>query len=529
MKYSNILLGICLLSGSLCSCNKFLEESPKSITPVDAYFQSVSQAESAINYLYGKGTGPGRFYNINGLYDGTNSFTLDNLSGLANNTVAQDPSIRHFASLTQTVGNASNYLGAIWSSFYSSIASANTIIDKVTASTSIAEGAKAPLLATARFYRAVDYYYLVRIFGGVPLILAPYTSLENLYAPRASVDSVYASIVEDLNWAIDKGGLADKPMGSNGNRISKGSAEVVLAEVYLTMAGYPLQKGAESYTKALQTAQKLIQSTGGYALFASDGKSTAFDKLRLTSYDQGSAYLYFIEYNGNIQSSGFPEYTLPNSFPVPIPNSDLKVQYTLMTTPWTPSNTLLSMYDSTNDIRRHNRQFYHNSFSYINKSGSLTTIKIPTLPFRWYDSTAIFETAASSKYIDVYRMADVYLIAAEAANALGQDPTPYLDPILSRAYVHKPSIPTSQQARRDLILAERFRELAMEGHFWFDLVRTRLYPDVGAGHTVSFSALVGHDNGRGQKFQQKDLLMPIPSTELQRNPALKPQNPGYEQ
>ncbi|UAY56964.1 RagB/SusD family nutrient uptake outer membrane protein [Arachidicoccus terrestris] len=527
MKYSIIIIGAFFLAGSLSGCSKFLEESPKSITPVDAYFTSVSQAESAVNYLYGKGTGPGRFFNIGGLYDGTNSFTLDNLSGMANNTVAQDPSVRYFASLTQTVGNSSNYLGGVWSSFYSSIASANTIIDKVSNSNTIEQSAKAPLIATARFFRAIDYYYLVRLFGAVPLILKPYTSLENLYAPRASVDSVYASIVDDLNWAIEKGNLADKPMGSNGNRISKGTAEVVLAEVYLTMAGYPLQKGADSYTKALKTAKNLIASPGGYSLFTSEGKVTAFDKLRLTSYDQGSEYLYFIEYNANIQGSAYPEYTLPNSFPVPIPNANIKVQYTLMTTPWTPSTTLLSLYDSTSDIRRHNRQFYHNSFTYTDKSGKLRTIGIPTLPFRWFDSTAIFETGASGKYVAVYRMADIYLIAAEAANALGQDPSPYLDPILNRAYVHKPAIPAGQTARRDLILAERYRELAMEGHFWFDMTRTRLYPDVGAGHKVSFSALVGHDNGRGQKFQEKDLLMPIPSTEMQRNPALKPQNPGY--
>lgn len=527
MKYSNILLGLGLLSAGLSGCSKFLDESPKSITPVDAYFTSVSQAESAVNYLYGKGAGPGRFFNINGLYDATNSFTLDNLSGMANNNVAQDPSIRYFASLTQTMGNSSNYLGGIWSGFYNSIASANTIIEKVEASSTIEENAKAPLLATARFFRAVDYYYLVRLFGAVPLILKPYTSLENLYAPRASVDSVYGAIVEDLTWAIDNGKLADKPMGSNANRISKGTAEVVLAEVYLTMAGYPLEKGNGSYTKALQTAQNLISSAGGYALFSSDANQTAFDKLRLSSFDQGSEYLYFIEYDADIERSGFPEYTLPNSFPVPIPEANLKVQYTLMTTPWTPSKTLLSMYDSTNDIRRHNRQFYHNSFTYTDKSGKPRTIQIPTLPFRWYDSTAIFETAASSKYIAVYRMADVYLIAAEAANALGQDPTPYLTPILNRAYEHAPTIPSGQPARRDFILAERYRELAMEGHFWFDMIRTRLYPDVAASHAVSFSQLIGHDNGRGQKYQEKDLLMPLPSTEMQRNPALKPQNPGY--
>lgn len=527
MKNFIIILGSCLMLLAQQSCNKFLEESPKSITPVDAYFTSVDQAQSAVNYLYNKSTGPGRFFQVNGLYDGTNSFTLDNLSGMANNTVAQDPSIRHFGSLTQTVGNSSNYLGATWAAFYSSIASANTIISKVMASESIAKGSKAPLLATARFFRAIDYYYLVRLFGGVPLIRQPYESTENLYAPRASVDSVYDAIVTDLNWAIDNGGLPDKPMGSNGNLITKGTVEVLLSEVYLTMAGYPLEKGAPSYTKALATAKKVISSTGGYALFTSDANNTAFDKLRLGSFDQGSEYVYFMEYNAAIEQSPFPEYTLPNSFPRPIPNSDLTIQYTLMTSPWTPSSTLLSMYDSTNDIRRHNKQFYHNSFTYTDNSGKLTTIKMATLPYRWYDSTAIFESAASGKYISVYRMADVYLIAAEAANGLNQDPTPYLQPVLNRAYVKQQAIPIDPKGRRDFILAERFRELAMEGHFWFDMLRTRLYPDVTSGGAVHFSALVGHSNGRGQKYQHKDLLLPIPSTELQRNPELKPQNPGY--
>jgi starch-binding outer membrane protein, SusD/RagB family len=124
-------------------------------------------------------------------------------------------------------------------------------------------------------------------------------------------------------------------------------------------------------------------------------------------------------------------------------------------------------------------------------------------------------------------LADVYLIAAEAANELGQDPTPYLTPILNRAYTTPPVIPTGQSDRRNLILGERYRELAMEGHFWFDMVRTQLYPDVDASHNVTFSALVGHSNGRGQAFATMDLLMPLPPTELQRNPNLKPQNPGY--
>src|SRR5882757_614862 len=252
---------------AVSSCHKFLQENPKSSQPVDAYFQTIDQAQSAVTYLYNTGTGPGNFYNVGGLYDATNAFAFYNLSGMSNNVVAQNPSVRYFASLTQTADNEDNYVGGIWSSFYSNIADANTIISKVGASTTIDQAAAAPLVATARFFRAMDYYYLVRIFGAVPLILQPYENLNNRYAPRSTVDSVYGAIVADLQWAYTNGNLADKPMGANGNQVSKGTVGGILSEVYLTMAGHPLQKGQAAYTQALQQAQAVINSAGGYALF----------------------------------------------------------------------------------------------------------------------------------------------------------------------------------------------------------------------------------------------------------------------
>ena len=523
------ILFILLATGltGLSSCKKFLAESPKSTQPVDAYYQTIDQVQSAVTYLYNVGTGPGSFYNVGGLYDGTYSFALDNLSGMSNNVVAQNPSVRYFASLSQTADNEDNYGGSIWASFYSNIASANTVIAKVGSSTTIDQTAAAPLVATARFFRAMDYYYLVRLFGTVPLILKPYENLDNLYAPRTSLDSIYSAIVADLQWAYTNGALADKPMGANGNQVSKGTVGAILSEVYLTMGGYPLQQGQAAYTQALQQAQAVLSSSGGYALFDNSSGTTPFDKLRLTAYDQGSEYMYFIEYNSAIQQSAYPEYSLPNTFPLTVPNSNLQVAYTLVTQAWTPSATLLNMYDSANDIRRHEKQFYSTSFNYITTGGTPASIPYSYMPYRWFDSTALFSTAASGKYVSVYRLADVYLIAAEAANELGQDPTPYLTPIINRAYVTPPAIPAGQGNRRNFILAERFRELAMEGHFWFDMLRTQSYPDVDASHNVTFSALVGHSNGRGQQYTATDLLLPLPTTEMQRNPNLRPQNPGY--
>ena len=526
MKY--LIIGLLFLSiASYSSCNKFLEEKPKSNIPVGEYFNTLEEAQSAVNYLYNHGTGIENFYGQHGtLYDGTNTFTLDAMSGLSNNPVAQDPSIRNFASLTQNASNSDSYLDDIWSSFYKNVANANTIIVNLEKNKDIDTKDKAPLIATAKFFRAVDYYYLVRLFGAVPLILKPYTSVEDINTPRASVDSVYNAIVDDLEWALKHGNLPDKPMGANNNKITKGTVQVILAEAYLTMAGYPLEKGKEYYKKALTVADKLLQSTGGYALFNHSGGTTAFDKLRLTSFDQGDEYLFFVEYDPTIQSSSFTEYTLPNTFPSSVPKSNLEIQYTLVVQSWTPSDLLLNMYDSTNDIRRHEGQFYHSEFKYQTQEGTTASIHFQEMPYRWFDSTALFSTATSGKYFAAYRLADAYLIAAEAANALGQDPTPYLNPILKRAYVDVPTIPTAPTERRDMILAERYRELAMEGHFWFDMLRTRLYPEVDENHNVTFSSLIGHSNGRGQTFEKKDLLLPIPITEMERDPELT-QNPGY--
>src|SRR5579871_476823 len=100
----SVVAGLILFS----SCHKFLEENPKSSQPVDAYYQTIDQVQSAVNYLYNVATGPGSFYNIGNLYDGTYAMTFDNLSGLANNVVAQNPSVRYYASLTQTADNQAN-------------------------------------------------------------------------------------------------------------------------------------------------------------------------------------------------------------------------------------------------------------------------------------------------------------------------------------------------------------------------------------------------------------------------------------
>lgn len=511
---------------SCCSCNNFLDETPRSQEPVDSFYRTETQLQSAVNALYTTGNGPSSLYAPLGYYDATWAFAFDNMAGMSDNPALQEPSAGYLARLVQTSTNVGTFVGGVWLSLYESIKNCNTIIAKVDLNGSAIDAITASRgIATARFFRAADYYYLVRLFGGIPLLNKPVNSLQEVYLGRGPIEEVYKFITDDLEWVLAKGNLADKPMGTNSNQISKGTVAGLLSEVYLTMAGYPLLKGGEYYAKALTAARSVINSPGGYALFDNSGGTTPFDKLRMTQYDKGSEYLYFVEYESTIRPSGYPLWSFPVTFK--IADSPVQIKYSFTTLNWKPTGNLLNLYDPVNDIRRRNRQFYHNQFTFKDTKGRAQTINFDTSPFRWYDSLAIFGTGSSGKYTCVYRLADIYLIAAEAANESGADPIPYITPIVNRAYITPPAIPTGKTDRRNLILAERYRELAMEAHFWFDMLRTRLYPDADNQHKVTFSPLIGHDNGRGQRYSEKDLLLPLPPAEIQRNPNLKPQNTGY--
>src|SRR3546814_10893238 len=98
----------------------------------------------------------------------------------------------------------SGYLGGFWRDMYLGISRANNAIKYIPTTPGLPESEANKLLAEARFFRAMNYYYLVRFFGGVPLITEPYESLEKLYVERASVADVYGLIIEDLTFATDR-------------------------------------------------------------------------------------------------------------------------------------------------------------------------------------------------------------------------------------------------------------------------------------------------------------------------------------
>src|SRR5690606_9601621 len=117
------------------------------------------------------------------------------------------------------------------------------------------ETRKNSLLGEAHFLRAYFYFNLVRIFGDIPLILEPLDKTSpQLFAGRSPVADVYQAIVQDLQAAKGMG----LPFTDATGRVSLGAVKSLLASVYLTMAGYPLEGGMEYYQKARDKAFEVI-------------------------------------------------------------------------------------------------------------------------------------------------------------------------------------------------------------------------------------------------------------------------------
>jgi hypothetical protein len=522
---------ILLLTGLICfSCKDFLEEKPRDELSAEQDFTARAHAFNAVNTLYRNGA-PALY--DGSVYAGSEAMIGQYMSGFFDNEYkGQEIQVQHTQQLTLTGRNLSTYLGGIWDDLYRGIARANNAIKNIPATPDLTAAEIRQLSAEARFFRALNYYYLVRLFGGVPVITEPYESLSNdLYVARGTVKEVYTLIEADLEYAVNEGGLPVKPMAANGNRITQGTAATLLAEVYLTMSGFPLQENR--YAEAAEMARSVI-ATGVYSLTQHDRdaagnvvlENSAYNKLRRTDASPNE-YIFFHEYTAGIAASAYPQFT----YPVAKPQG---VKYTLTNGAYQPLNQFLWGYDATNDLRVQEKQYFHTTY---NRAGESRTF--PPTPYLWHDDEALFGNASSGKDKEVYGYADVLLIAAEAI-ALSQGVTPEavnnLAEVRSRAYwktdpmvirAELQALPVNEFVEE--VWAERFRELVFEFQTWYDIVRTRKYPitSAAANGEITFAEVVGQTNPWGKTFAARHLLLPISEAERQRNPNLGEQNPGY--
>ncbi|KAA6341351.1 RagB/SusD family nutrient uptake outer membrane protein [termite gut metagenome] len=436
--------------------------------------------------------------------------------------------------LSITPANIANYTDAVWDGTYTGIARANTAIKYIPSTPDLSDSERNTLLAEAKFFRAFNYFYLVRYFGDVPLILEPYESLNDMYIPRTPTNELYTQIVKDLTEAIAN--LPAVAFCDNAHRIGKYTAETVLAHVYLQMSGYPLQ--ANNYAAAAAAARDVINS-GKHRLIenGSTPETSAYNVIR--TVDDNPEYIYNLEFlspistnNGRIQTS------LPN-----IASTWSVYKYSITNNAYRPVKEYMNVYDKTKDLRAQQDQFFSYSVTY-EKEGQTITYEIPAekspAPHLWYEENAALNTGVCNKDFTIYRYAEVLLIAAEAiaqSEGVTAEAVKYVTDVRARAYaatishteIESSLNGLSKEAFIQEVWIERMRELVFEFRIWDDICRTRLYPvtsDSNPGK-ATFVNVIGAKNPWEQTFQEKHLLWPISANEIQRNPSLT-QNSGYE-
>lgn len=524
------LLSIGLLA-TFSSCDSFLEENPRTNMSTDQFFATPAHAKSAVNGLYRKGAP--MFSADGGVYMPQRATHGGFISGFFDNEYkGQEVICDYSQKLSITPGNISGALDGVWDECYGAISRANAAIKNIPNVPDMSSSEATSLLAEAKFFRAYSYFYLVKYFGDVPLILEPYESLNDMYVPRTATSEVYAQIVKDLVDAV--AGLPAVAFADNHHRISRYTVETVLAHVYLQMSGYPLQ--SNHYADAATMARNVINSGQHRLIEHGDTPETsAYNKIR--TVDDDPEYIYTMEFatgistnNGRIQTS------MPN-----VASTWSVYKYSITNNAYRPVKEYMNVYDKSKDLRAQQGQYFSYSITY-EKDGQVITYDIPEdkspAAHLWYEENAALVTGNCDKDFTIYRFAEVLLIAAEAiaqSEGVTAEAVRYLTDVRARAYTETPrtEIETylsglSKDAFVQEVWMERMRELVYEFRIWDDIQRTRMYPvtsDSNPGK-ASFVNVVGATNPWGQTFRETHLLWPISYNEMQRNPELI-QNPGY--
>jgi hypothetical protein len=528
MKYLKIKVFLSLML-LMASCSDFLEEEPRDQQSVDQFFSEPGQAQSAVNFLYQNGTP--QMYLSQGVFSGARIMYLQYLSGFFDNEFnGQERQVDLAQQLAISPTEIDATLNGIWASLYVGISGANLAIANIPDTPGLSETERTDLIAQASFFRAYAYFHMVRIFGDVPLILEPVGSLDEIFVPRSPVSEVYAQIVTDLNIATAAGSLPNGNMVDNGFRITRETALMLLADVYLTMSGAPLSDNR--YANAAEAARAVINS-GAFSLTPHDTdedgnvilENSAYNKMRRAK-TLSNDYIYQIEYEVGIRSFPYPQWSFPAST-----SGSVGSAYANINNAYGPRPELYAQYDQNLDLRAQEKQFFHTTFTTTGGD----EITFPVTPYIWLDEEVFFTTAQSAKNLRVYSYPEALLIAAEAiaqSEGVTAEAVDYLTQVRARAYwTTDPETIRTELAGLSVgdfveeVWKERNRELIFDFKLWFDMIRTRKYP-AGADGDVTFVDLVGRQNTFGQTFEEKHLLLPISDSEMQRNPELT-QNPGY--
>ncbi|RKR81764.1 putative outer membrane starch-binding protein [Mucilaginibacter gracilis] len=476
-------LVILTLSVTNYGCNKFLDQKPADSLTRDQFFQNETDANAAMV----------------GVYDALQGCVTQFLNwgefrgDLVTATIQSTTNYPYYESFSpDATTNIS--IASDWTAVYKMIGRANIVIESVPGIVNLdrnfTQQKSDAIVGQARFLRALGYFYLVRAFKDVPLILSASSSDDVTFrVPKSSSSVVLDQIEADLSFAANVVPVQYSSVQQTRGFASKGAVYATLTDVYLWRAKY--QQAVDASQKVLDNSlYSLVSGASWFSLFAQKNTSESIFEVQFD---------YKISENNSLRG-------VSGNFTV--------------------NPVLTNYYNIEQDVVRGLNNTYVNAGSFV---------------FWKYSGLSVNGTTNISRPTDdpdfiIYRLADIMLLRAEALSHLDvpqkQEAINLLNQIRSRAgiatYVGIDGT-VDGTLIESYILKERAMELAMEGKRWFDLVREAtndnnpdlLITAVSLGRTVGERALI-----RSRIIDPRSWYLPILSTELNRNPLLV-QNPYY--
>jgi hypothetical protein len=516
-----------LLLGSSCS-DSFFDKYPTDSMISDTYMTSVDEVKTVLYAAYGGMRDP---FGRNVAYFG--DLPTDNAYDykLNNSTV-------HIELHESTVTSSSTSVRDLWESSYQIINRCNLVIDNMEEKFS-GDSQFNQIVGEAKFLRAYVYYVMVRVFAGVPLVLHDIADpMDSFDVGRESVENVYKQIVLDLNDAIAKlpdlyyNAATKEGKEAEVGKATKTAAQASLADTYLT-------RGHFSPAKLIYEAIMAKEDGVNLGLIDGDDYRDIFSAVNVNNKE----IIFAIRY-GYSQTPSMSNYLGTASLP--------NVQGKVVNVDGYPASKVygvnvfimtseLEAKFAANDLRRSVVHTGIRSEEFDDPAGGKYTIPIP-LTLKYFDYRNLTDGKSgnmpeSGCSTIISRYADVILKYAECLNETG-DPAgaiAQLKRIRDRAGLTT-DITADYDAVFQAIEDERQLELCMEGHRWFDLVRTGRAQEVMNAYYAR-----GVTSGLPQTMaiyqygslevpstvQDHELIYPIPYAQTILSPDKLLQNPNY--
>lgn len=449
----------------MTSCgDSFFDLEPASSVTIDKVYKTASDYNVAVIGCYAKLQSQVNFYTE------CCEYRSDNLSLGAPTAGTQDRyDIDHF-----TEKPSNGILSSYWANFNNNVYRCNLLLDQIDGA-NFAENLKKQYKGEAMFIRALNYFNMYRIWGGVPATKHVVSAAEALKVARYSDEQMFDLIAGDLKEIVDNNYLPETYSSADMGRATSGAAKALLGKVYLTF---------HKWTEAKDILSQLI---GKYQLVSPIAQVFDVDNKN------NNEIIFAVHFNKEIEGEGHSYwYNLTNA-------SDDTNQ----------TSSLLNTFPTGDDRK--------DLITYVQVEKNVRLMN------KFYDTKSpTFKTVGNDQIL--LRYADVLLMYAEALNEILYDASEgslalkYLNAVRQRAGISNLTVkqlPTQEKFRKG-ILVERQREFPYEGQRWFDLVR------------MGFAKSVMAENGVEIKDYQ--LLFPIPQQEIEKvgDKSILWQNPGYD-